>query len=115
MIFDQQITVVRAARTVDRYNNETLDWNHPDRTVITGVHVQPAAQAEDETSQARQMVTTGWRLYTNHGQLDLVAGDRVELGDGTETDVRGEVARWPHPMRPGQIHHVEAYLERRAG
>lgn len=114
MIFDQQVSILRAARRVDRYNNETWDWSNPERQEVTGVHVQPAAQTEDVTSEARSMVTTGWRLYTNHGDLDLRADDRV-VWNGRELDVIGEVARWPHPMRPGQIHHIEAYLERRAG
>lgn len=113
-MFDQDITVLRAAVTRDRYNNETRDWTSPQRWDVAGVSMQPASQVEDVTSEAREMVTTGWRLQTRSGDLDLRSDDRV-LWAGRELEVVGEIARWPHPIRPGEVHHVEAFLEKRSG
>lgn len=114
MIFDQTITIVRAAVTRDRYNQQVRDWNNATHTDVSGVSVQPAAQTEDVTSDAREMVTTGWRLQTRSGDLDLDADDRIEWA-GRSLEVVGEIARWPHPLRAGHVHHVEAFLEKRSG
>ncbi len=113
MIFDQVITIVRPSWMRDRYGDDVADWAHAQHTTVTGVSMQPAAQAEDVTSAARVMVTTGYKLHTR-GDVDLRSEDRV-LYDDVELEVVGEVARWPHPIHPRRIHHVEAFLERRSG
>lgn len=115
MIFDQVITIVRPQWTQDRYNNTVADWHAAEEIPVRGVSMQPAAQAEDTTSEPRTTITTGYRLHTRPpGDLDLRSSDRVRYS-GIELNVVGEVARWPHPIHPHRVHHIEAFLERRSG
>ncbi|QDH85052.1 head-to-tail stopper [Gordonia phage Dardanus] len=110
--YTTKIAIVKPARVVDRHNSETFEYN-PDKgaTVVDVeplVSVQPTSQAEDSTG--RVMLTSGWQLVTPPGvDLPLEAVDRVRFA-GREADVAGEVARWPHPVIRGAVHHVEAQL-----
>lgn len=114
MMFTDSITIVRAPITEDRYGNEVRDWANATRTVVHGVSVQPRSATESGSDEAREMVTTGWRIYTRTGDLDVEPTDRIEHGDRV-LEVIGEVARWPHPIRRGAVHHVEIDVQRWQG
>ncbi|MFC5992946.1 hypothetical protein ACFQE5_01825 [Pseudonocardia hispaniensis] len=114
MFFHDTVTVVRPARTVDRYRNEVLDWGPAaTRVQVARVAVLPAVQAEAETA-VRDTVTTGWRLYSQPGtDLDIRASDRIEWA-GYTLSVVGEPARWPDPIT-GRVHHVDCALQEVTG
>lgn len=113
-MFLDEVTVVRAATVRDRWDNDVLDWAAATRTTVTDVAVLPTSQVEDATGN-RVATSTGWRLYSKPGlDVDLFAADRVEWA-GMSLEVIGEVARWPHPIRRGAVHHVEVELRRVAG
>ncbi|WP_394621298.1 hypothetical protein JNUCC0626_20035 [Lentzea sp. JNUCC 0626] len=115
IMFTSSITVLRAPLLVDRYNSERPDWKQATRTRVTGVSVQPTATTET-TTEPRDQVVTGWRVYSRAGvDLDVRHTDRVELENGTVCEVVGEIARWPHPIRPGLVHHVEFDIQRVRG
>lgn len=114
MMFGDSVTVVRPTVTRDRWDNDVADWAAATRTVVHGVVVMPTSQIEDATGN-RVAVTSGWRLFTAPGRdMDLRATDRVEW-QGMSLEVLGEVARYPHPIRPGHVHHVEAQLQQVTG
>jgi hypothetical protein len=114
MLYHDSGTVVRAPLVTDRYGNQVRDWDSATRFPVTDIAVLPTQQVEDATGN-RTSVTTGWRLYSRPGtDVDLRATDRVEFG-ALSLDVIGEVARWPHPLRPRAVHHVEAELRRVTG
>lgn len=114
MKYHDTITVVRAPVIRDRWDNDTADWAAATRTVVVDVLVLPSSQIEDAAGN-RIAVATGWRLYSAPGvDVDLRASDRVEW-QGLSLEVIGEVGRWPHPLRPATIHHIEAELRRMEG
>jgi hypothetical protein len=104
----QEIVIVRAGTTTDRYGNAQPDWGAGvTRIPVSGVNVQPSG-GSTEDSDDKQVTVTGWRLYTPRGMdLDLRETDRVEAW-GTTMQVVGKVARWPAPG--GGVHHIEADL-----
>lgn len=113
-MFGDTITLVRPQVTQDRYGSDVLDYAAGTRTVVTGVSVQPRTSTE-ANSDARDMVTTGWRIYTPAGMdLDVTPTDRIEWA-GRALEVIGEVARWPHPIRPGAVHHCEIDVQKVSG
>lgn len=115
MLYTSSITVLRAPEVIDRYNSSRPDWLHASRTPVTGVSVQPTSSTESLT-EPREQTITGWRVYTRAGvDIDLRSTDRVELDNGTVCEVLGEIGRWPHPTRPGLVHHVEFDLQRVRG
>jgi len=114
-MWTSSVTVLRPNVVTDRYNSERFDWTAPGRTVVDGVNVQPTIMTES-TTEPRYQTVSGWRLVSRAGaDIDLRATDRVELQDGTVCEVVGEVARWPHPIRPNLVHHVEVDLQRVRG
>lgn len=111
MIFNQSITRNRAGTRVTRSGDTVPDWSLPttDQT-FRRVSVQPASQAEDVTPERDERITR-WRVYTRPGvDIDVLATDRVTYADET-FQVVSEVARWPHPGRPGRVHHVEFTIQ----
>lgn len=108
MLYLQSIVIVRPGTTEDEYGNEQDDWGAgATRVPVSGVNVQPAGGATEDTDD-KQVTVTGWRLYTPRGMdVDLRETDRVEAW-GTTMQVIGKVARWPAPG--GGVHHVEADL-----
>lgn len=115
MMYTSSITVLRAPVVTDRYNSPRPDWSNATRTRVDNVSVQPTSSTET-TTEPREQTITGWRVFTRAGvDLDVRASDRVELENGTVCEVVGEIARWPHPIRPGQVHHVELDLQRVRG
>lgn len=113
-MFTDTIVILRAPVTEDRYGNTVRDWSNATRTEVDGVSVQPRSATESTATEAREMVTTGWRIYTRSGDLDVEPTDRIEHA-GRTLEVIGEVARWPHPIRRGQVHHVEIDVQRWSG
>ena len=108
MLYLQDIVIVRAGTTTDRYGNEQPDWGAgATRIPVSRVNVQPSGGSTEDTDD-KQIAVTGWRLFTPRGMdLDLRETDRVEAW-GTTMQVTGKVARWPAPG--GGVHHVEADL-----
>ncbi|KOG33289.1 hypothetical protein [Streptomyces resistomycificus] len=108
MLYMQSIVIVRPSTVEDDYGNEQADWGEgATRITVSGVNVQPNGGSTEDTED-KQVVVTGWRLYTPRGMdVDLRETDRVEAW-GTTMQVIGKVARWPAPG--GGVHHVEADL-----
>ncbi len=114
-MFHDTVVVVRPTTSTDRYGSTVYDWDAPTRTVYASVAVLPTSQQESGIGEFREIVTTGWRVYSRAGlDIDVDASDRVEWA-GRDLEVIGEVARWPHPIRPGHVHHVEFTMQRRTG
>lgn len=114
-MFTGSLVIVRAAMVVDRYGSSVPDWGDTTRTPVDRVAIQPTTTSET-TTEPRTQVVSGWRVYTRAGvDLDLRPTDRVELANGTVCEVVGEVSRWPHPVRPNAVHHVEVDLHRVSG
>ncbi|AXQ51849.1 head closure Hc1 [Gordonia phage Catfish] len=109
--YTTRIVIVKPGRTSDRYSDDILDWTPEAVTRIEverGVSLQPTSQAEG--NDRRTLLTSGWLLATPAGMdLPLEAVDRIEFG-GRTVEVTGEVARFPHPIIRGGVHHVEAQL-----
>lgn len=113
-MFGDSVVVVRAPVVRDRWDNDVADWTTATRTTVTRVVVIPTSQVEDAAGN-RVAISSGWRLHSAPGvDIDLRATDRVEW-QGMSLEVVGEVARYPHPIRPGHVHHVEAQLQRMTG
>lgn len=113
-MFGDSVVVVRAPVARDRWDNDVADWAAATRTTVTRVVVIPTSQVEDAAGN-RVAISSGWRLYSAPGtDVDIRATDRVEW-QGMSLEVLGEVARYPHPIRPGHVHHVEAQLQQVTG
>lgn len=113
MAYQQRIAILRPAEVPDRYSTEVrLDYDNPTRIPVDRpVSLQPVASREQTEAGGRFSVVTGWALQTPPGMdLDLRDTDRVEYA-GRVLSVLGDVLRWPHPIRPGAVHHIEATLE----
>lgn len=114
LIFNQTMAVHRRRRVESVYSTEEGDggysWEDPEVIPVPfKVSIQPVSSTEDDRDRPR--TETRYRLYTppNH-DLDLRSEDRVVLGGVLTMDVVGEVSRWPHPFKAGEVHHVEAEL-----
>lgn len=112
MIFGDTISILRPSVVRDRYNNEVLDWENATSIPVERlVSVQPAGSTEGAGGRAVAQVSS-WRLFTPAGvDLDLLPTDRV-FHRGRYLEVVGEIERWPHPIIPGAVHHIEANLQK---
>jgi len=113
MLFTDTITILRPRPKSTRYATEAgaaLDYSDPERIPVEAlVSVQPSSSTD--RSDGRSSTVSGWRLITPAGvDLDLLATDRVEHATGLFSVV-GEPLRWPHPIRVGEVHHLEAALQ----
>ncbi|WP_037184853.1 hypothetical protein [Rhodococcoides fascians] len=112
MAYSARIDILRPREVKDRYSSEAVSLDYSDPIVIPverRVSLQPAASREQGDN--RNGIITGWVLTTPTGMdLDLRSTDRVRHGERV-LEVIGDVARWPHPIRPDLVHHVEAALE----
>lgn len=118
MAFTSQITILRArpSTVFDEFSTSTtLDWSDPEKVPVEfRVSVQPLSSSEGPVE--RPQVVTTWQLITPPGRdLPLRSTDRIRLMSGMEFAVVGDVQRWPHPIKPGAVHHVEAMLEMVSG
>lgn len=111
MIFNQSISRVRPGWRKTRAGDRVENWAQATTAPIRRVHVQPLTQDEDNDTTARDERITTWRVYTRPGRdADVQATDRI-VYDGRTCQVIGDVARWPHPIRPGRVHHVEFTIQ----
>ena len=114
-MFHQQITRLRAPLVEGRLGSKVRDWDNAAETVFDNVSVQPSTSRE-AGGEPREQVVTGWRVFTPAGvDLDVLPSDRFRIDNGAVCEVIGEVARWPHPIKRGRVHHVEFDLQRVTG
>lgn len=114
-MFDQEFTRLRAPLVESRLGAKVRDWPHAAELLIEDVSVQPTTTSES-TTEARDQNVIGWRIRSRGGvDLDVVGSDRVRLENGAVCEVIGEIARWPHPIKPGAVHHVEFDVQRVTG
>ncbi len=112
-LFDQAVTVVRAADTTDRYGNTVPDWDAAVEFEIGPLAVQPSTQSETNDA-LRDATVTGWRVFSAPGtDPDVRATDRLKWQGGTY-EVTGEIGRWTHPPT-GATHHVEFLIQKVTG
>lgn len=114
-MFDQTVYRMRAPEVGrDKHNQPIRDWPNADEREYRDVSMQPAGTTES-SSQPGVRVVTGWALQTRAGQdMDTLPTDRIRWGDRV-LEVIGDVARWPHPIKRGQVHHVEIRLQQVRG
>lgn len=114
-MFDQLVYRMRAPEVGrDKHNQPIRDWANADEKSYEDVSMQPAGTTES-SAQPGTRVVTGWALQTRAGQdMDTLETDRIRWGDRV-LEVIGEVARWPHPIKRGQVHHVEIRLQQVKG
>jgi hypothetical protein len=110
-MFDQTITRLRAEQTgTDSHGRPQRDWANADEHAFRDVSVQPAGSSES-SSQPGERVIVRWRVQSRAGvDLDVLPTDRIRWADRV-LEVVGEVSRWPHPVFPGRVHHVEIDLQ----
>lgn len=101
-LLGQEVTIVRAAASVDRYNDVSADWSSATRTVVHGRLQQTDTV---EVAVGRDTVIADWVLFLPAG-TDVLPSDRVEV-DGATFEVVGLPNVAHTPRGP---HHVEARL-----
>jgi hypothetical protein len=106
---------VRPAWKTTIHNQRVADWDNADRHLYErSATIQPRSTTET-TLDDRNQVVTGWRLSSRPGvTIDLGPTDRIEW-NGRLLEVIGDVAAWPHPIRPDAVHHIEVDLQRVSG
>lgn len=111
--FTEKVAIVRPSVEDDDYDEKLVYDDVTPTAVPFLVAVQPISSTElVPGSNPGEEVTSGWKLLTPTGcDIDLLATDRVRWR-GADYDVQGDVWRWPHPTKPGAVHHAEAYLQR---
>lgn len=114
IIFNQRIEIMHAGEKRSVYSSELMeDWDNPVVVPVeVPVSIQPVSSTESDATMHRSSVVSHFRLFSPPGTdiPQLRAKDRVRIGS-LVLDVVGEPARWPHPLKPGTVHHVEADLE----
>ncbi|AKC03036.1 head closure Hc1 [Gordonia phage Gsput1] len=112
LAYTTRMQIVKPKVTKDRYGGEVHDFADDVVTVVDverRVAILPTGSTEDATG--RTLLVTGYHLVTPPGMdIPLTAIDRVRFM-GKLAEVVGEVSRWPHPMKPDGVHHVEAELK----
>lgn len=109
--FTTKISILRGREILDEFDSR-IDWSDPEEIEVEPlVSLQPATSSEGPVE--RPQVVTWWTLVTRPGHdLPLRSTDRVRVaGSGMALSVVGDVQRWPHPIVPGAVHHVEAQLQ----
>lgn len=114
-MFDQTIIRLRAAEiSRDKLGQPVRDWANATRLAIPQVSVQPQGSTES-VSEPRDRRVSRWEIQSRGGQdLDVVPTDRIEWRDMV-LEIVGEVLRWPHPIRPGRVHHAVISVQRVEG
>ncbi|SFA60819.1 hypothetical protein SAMN05444374_11632 [Rhodococcoides kroppenstedtii] len=109
--FTSTIAIKKPQRVADRYSNERLVYDDVEPVPVDDlVSLQPESSTEVGDRENRIGTVETFRLRTQPGiDLDLDSVDHV-LWAGRELEVISEVMRWPHPMRPDGVHHLEATL-----
>lgn len=111
--FRHTITVVRAARTTDRYGNPVLDWDAATRHDVRRCRVQPVQGSRVNMAETipRDGVETRRRVFIPAG-ADIDHLDRIEYL-GLTYQIDGDVDAWPSPT--GRLAHIELMLSRVEG
>jgi hypothetical protein len=107
-LFCHDVTVVRAAADVDRYDNAVKDWADATRTVTRGRVAQRTRDENRSTglTVGEERVITEWVVYLPAG-TDILPTDRLEWSDGSE-DFVFEIKGRPHRAFSRRTeHHVE--------
>lgn len=109
-MFEQTITVRRAARKTLSDRTTVPDWDNVTDTTVAGMNVQPLAATED-VDVSQRATTETFRVYSRPWQLpDVQADDRVVWG-GVVFEVVGPSQTWPDPVT-GKAHHVVFIMRR---
>lgn len=104
MIFNQQITRVRAGQRTTRGGDVVEDWSPDavDRLPIEAVSVQPRTGTEEVTGDGDQREIP-LAVYSEPGTTpDVTDVDRVEYR-GVTYEVDGPVRHWPSPLGDDHI------------
>lgn len=118
----EDVVIIRAAETTDRYGNTELDWD--DTTEFTLKHCAVAPISGSEDNDGRTAVITGMTVYASpdvatgfYGWSELGEPleavwpqDRLRLR-GDEYPVDGRIFVWRNPF-DGQIKGVEIQVVR---
>lgn len=101
--FTTPVTIVTPGSAETRYNGDSPDWDNP----ISQVDTMGWLTQVNTTEQigARNVVTTGWKLYLAPSET-ITAGCRVISG-GSEYSVDGDPH---HAQTPAGTHHIECFL-----
>lgn len=102
------VTKIRPAQTTDRYGNPVYDYGGAATRTSIAAWIDQASASED-TPDGRNPIAGGWKLITNH--IDLDAADRIEWASAAY-DLDGPA--WP-VHTPAGLHHLEARLRRVEG
>lgn len=105
-MFDQVIVRVRAPLVgVDKLGKPQRDWAAAERvTIEPAVSVQPRV-ATESVGEPRSQTVTGWTINSQAGHaIDVLPTDRIEWADRQLEIVAGP-QHYPHPTRPGRVHH----------
>lgn len=113
-MYTTKIDILRPREVSSRYTPGSSELDYSDPEVIPveeRVALQPQSSRESVGGGDRFSVVSGWLLVTQTGvDIPLRSTDRIRAGS-LVLSVIGEVMRWPHPVRPDGVHHVEASLE----
>lgn len=115
--FTEQVAVKpRPAPTLDRYNKETVNWDAvAPVSVDQPVSIQPAGQTASGATEFRSQETSAWMLRTQPGHDIPALSQLAHVVWGDLELTCASVDRWPHPIIPGAVHHLEARLEKVTG
>lgn len=106
LMFDQTIHRLRAAQIGrDKLGKPVRDWENAERVQIGHlVSVQPRT-ATESTTEPRTQTITGWTVQSSAGnKIDVLPTDRIEWADRV-LEIAAGPQHWPHPTRPGRVHH----------
>ncbi len=110
--FTDEITVIRAGSSSDRYGDESPDWSEATEHTVRDCKVNPVAGNEDQGQlDDRAALTRRWNLAAPPG-ADIKATDRIRW-DGSVYEVEGEVLKWRSPL--GGVDHLYVQLVRWEG
>lgn len=115
LMFDQLVHRLRAEIVeYDTHGQPVRDWPNAARQPYEDVSMLPVGISESSAQPGVRTVST-WQLQTRPGHdMDLLNTDRVQWGDRV-LEVIGGVDRYPHPIKRGQVHHVEVVLQQVRG
>lgn len=113
--FTSTISILRPTVEEDEFGSTSTDWSSPEVVPVDFmVSLQPLTSTEGPVE--RPQVITGWQLITPpNTDLPLRSVDRIRIPSGMVFAVIGDILRFPHPIKPNGVHHVEAMLERVSG
>lgn len=106
LLFDQTIYRLRAPEIGrDKLGTPVRDWSAAERAQFGFlVSVQPRT-ATESTTEPRQQTITGWVIESPAGRaLDVESTDRIEWA-GRQLEIAAPPLHYPHPTRPGRVHH----------